>query len=128
MLRDLSLVELSVLAGVCAQCGDEAAKISIASNLPEAACDLQDSGSDPALEHCAVTPALDVAHVVHDQAVEVLNRVGTSQRVVQRSIDAKTRERENLFQPVLERARGGGMDTLERTGQALELSLGQIRI
>src|SRR5215471_1194751 len=71
MLRDLSLVELSVLAGVCAQCGDEAAKISIASNLPEAACDLQDSGSDPALEHCAVTPALDVAHVVHDQGGSV---------------------------------------------------------
>jgi hypothetical protein len=76
MLRDLSFVGLSVRASVGAQGSDEAANISSASNLPEAACDLQDRGGRPAFEHRSVTPALDVADVAGDQVVEVLDGVG----------------------------------------------------
>ena len=40
---------------------------------------------------CAVAPALDVARVVRDRAVQVLDRVGRSERAVQRAVDAQRR-------------------------------------
>ena len=45
--------------------------------------------ADPAQHHLAVPPAFHVSRVVRDQAVQVLDRVGRSERSVERAVDAQ---------------------------------------
>lgn len=58
--------------------------VAHAAHAPEAAGGLHERGADPAQHHLAVAPALDVARVVSDRAVEVLDRVGASEGQVKR--------------------------------------------
>ncbi len=59
--------------------------IAHSAHAAEAAACLQQRGADPAKHHLAIAPALHVARVVSDRAVQVLNRVGAEKRQVERA-------------------------------------------
>ena len=90
----------------------------------EAATGLLEPGGDPADEHAAVASAAHVVHEVPDEAVEVLDRVRTPHRPVQRASDTEALEREGLPQPFAQRAgRAGADDCSRRGGSSIWLSL-----
>lgn len=53
-------------------------------------------GANPAQHHFSVAPAFDVSRVMRDQTVHVLDRIGRSNRFVERTLDAQRNERKCL--------------------------------
>lgn len=94
--------------------------VTHSAHAPKAAACLNKRGADPAQQHLAVAPALDVARLVADCAVRVLYGMGAAQRQLQRTVDAQARHGECFFQPFAQRAGGAGMLALERARQALQ--------
>ena len=118
MLRDLSFSGLSGGFTSSLQRRDEVLEVAITADLPEAAYDFDQRRADPALEHRPVTPALDVAQVPRREAVEVLDRVGGSERFVERPVHAQAGKRERLIEPFADRAGRTWMRALQGTESA----------
>src|SRR5574337_1710145 len=102
MLRGLEFDGL-VVRDTLVQGGDEILHVAMATQLSEAVLGLAERAGNPSKGHLPIAPALDVARVVRDRAVEVLDRVGRAQRAVQRG-DV----------PAVVATRGGGMNHLTR--------------
>src|SRR5215210_1436852 len=95
MLRALAFDvcrELHVLFKCC----DEMVHITEPTHGTEAAACFVQRGTDPAQHHFAVTPAFHVSRVMCDESVEVLDRIGRSERFVERTVDAQRREGKRL--------------------------------
>ena len=87
MLRRL---EAAVVVGgeSLVQRGDQLLHVAMSAQLSEPIRSVAKRAGDPSQGHLPVAPSLDIARVVRDRAVEVLDRVGGAQRVVQRPGDA----------------------------------------
>ena len=71
MLRDLTLSVRGSSNAMAIERGAELRNVTHSAHSPEGAACLEQSGADPAQHHLAVTPALDVAGVMRDCAVQV---------------------------------------------------------
>ncbi len=100
--------------------------VAVATNASELRFGFEQRRTDPALDHGATSPALDVAGVVLHCAVEILDRVGSSKRTLQRTGEAQTLDGKCLLQALAYRGGGAGMVALQGTREALELTLGQL--
>ena len=80
------------------QRGHQLLHVAIAAHGTEAATGFGQGRADPAEHHVAVAPALDVARVMRDQAIQILDRVGGSQRAIQRLVEAECDQRERLIE------------------------------
>src|SRR5439155_14536199 len=65
--------------------------------------------------------ALDVARVMRDCAIQILDGVGAPQREVERTVDAQALHGQSFLQPFAQRAGGAGMLALKGPRQALQL-------
>lgn len=77
---------LSTVEGAVIEGADEGREVGVPADAAEAPVRLVEPGGDPALEHASVAPAADVADEAPDQAVEILDRIGTAQRAVGRAV------------------------------------------
>ena len=100
--------------------------VAVAAQLAEPVLGIAERAGDPAQRHLSVPPALDVARVVRDRAVQVLDRVGRAQRAVQRAGDAQALDGQCFLQSLAQARGGAGMLGLQRGRQALQLLLGQL--
>src|SRR5258705_4764885 len=99
-LREL----LSAVEGAAIENVDEGGKVGVPADAAEAAARLVQAGGDPAHEHAPVAPAADVADKAPDEPVEILDRVRTAQRAVERARDAEALQRQRLVQPFAQRS------------------------
>ena len=102
---------------------DEPVHIAVAPHAQESACRVLNCRAHPAQEHMAIAPALHVARVMGDQAIEVLDWIGGSQRPIERPVDAKAADGECFIEPFLKARSCARMDSFQRMRQPLELSL-----
>jgi len=83
MLRGLEFGRL-VDDHALVQGDDQMPHVAVPAKLSEAVLGVAEGACDPAQRHLSVPPALDVAGVVGDRAIEVLDRVRGAQRAAQR--------------------------------------------
>src|SRR3990167_10345696 len=124
MLRDFELNE-RIRLHTLHQCANQALHFAEPTHAAESAGRLMQSRTDPAKQHVAILPAFHVVRVVSNQAVEVFDRIGTAQRLVERTIDAKGGDGEGLFESLTQARAGARMGAGEGPGEAFELSPGK---
>ena len=78
MLRDLALGGRDLFVAMTLKDGAQFGEIARTAHAPEAALRFVQCGAYSAQQHLAVAPAFDVARVMRDRAVHVLDRVGGS--------------------------------------------------
>ena len=78
MLRDLVLGGRDLCVAMTLKDGAPLGEIAMTAHAPEAAMRFVPCGAYPAQQHPAVATALDVARVMRDRAVHVIDRVGGS--------------------------------------------------
>ena len=78
MLRDLALGGRDLCVAMTLKDGAQFGEIAMTAQAPEAALRFVQCGAYPAQRHLAVAPAFDVARVMRDRAVHVIDRVGGS--------------------------------------------------
>lgn len=93
--------------------------------LSEAPAGVAQCTGHPAQSILAILSALDVARVVPDRAVQVLDRVCGVQHSAQRTGDLQTPHGQRFLQPLAQAGRSTPVLGQQRRGQALRLLLGQ---
>ena len=88
MLRDLRL-HVDVRGGAPSECAHELRHAAVAAHGTESATGFVQRGADPAQHHRAVTPAFDVARVMRDEPVQVLDRIGRAERPIESAVHAR---------------------------------------
>ncbi len=86
---------------------------------------IKQRGAHPALGHGPTPPALDVAGVGLDGAVETLDQVGRAQGAVQRPAEPEPGDGERLIESLPQRGRRPRVLALQRVGQGAEPALGE---
>src|SRR3989304_5853024 len=124
MLREL---EFLVGSGY-ARFGQRACKlphVPMTAQGTKATASFVQGGGNPAQHHMPVAPALHVARVMGNAAIEILDWIGGSQRPVERAIDAQADQGEGFLQAFTKTGCGPGMGLGKGIRQSFELPPGE---
>jgi len=97
----------------------------MAAHATEPLLGIEQRGAHPALGHGPAPPALDVAGVGLDGAVETLDQVGRTQGAVQRPAEPEPSNGERLLESLTQRGRRPRVLAVQRAGQGTEPVLGE---